>query len=261
MYVSGGLRLSERSSENIEPHYDRMNFGDIFFFSEAHQLQKVCPYNRGVTKMMFRFYTCEFLILLFAFRLKRQRELLTKTVQVSVLVPPFFLLRVFFGPFCVFESLTLKMTGRHSLFQFCPQPPCPAIPLPPLPVLSRMIAGTAVYIELTGRALQLSNVQSLDQFYQVPRGTGELHCTRYSGFFVTKNPHSPRVWSAGVSSKVGRGGSRSTTQSSLCLDQQMKQGSLSQAGSRITLLFKNNMRTIYFVSTSILAKKIMQHII
>lgn len=113
MYVSGGLRLSERSSENIEPHYDRMYFGD-FFFSEAHQLQKVCPYNRGVTKMIFCFYIFEFLILLFAFRLKRQRELLTKRVQLSLLVPPFFLSHVFFGPFCVFESLTLKMTGSRG---------------------------------------------------------------------------------------------------------------------------------------------------
>ena len=103
MYVSGGLRLSERSSENIEPHYDKMNFGDFFFFffSEAHQLQKVCPYNRGVNKMMFRFYTFEILILLFAFRLKRQRELLTTTVQLPLLVPHFFLLCVF-RPFLCF---------------------------------------------------------------------------------------------------------------------------------------------------------------
>ena len=86
----------------------------FFFFSEAHQLQKVCPYNRGVNKMMFRFYTFEILILLFAFRLKRQRELLTTTVQLPLLVPHFFLLCVFFGPFCVFESLTLKMTGSRG---------------------------------------------------------------------------------------------------------------------------------------------------
>lgn len=35
---------------------------------------------------------------------------------------------------------------------------------------------------------------------------------------VTKNPRSPKVWSAGESSRGGRGGSRSTAQSSPCLE-------------------------------------------
>lgn len=49
-------------------------------------------------------------------------------------------------------------------------------------------------------------------------GGGGSTWSRYPGLFVTKNPHSPTVWSAGASSKVGRGGSQSTAQSSLCLD-------------------------------------------
>lgn len=38
------------------------------------------------------------------------------------------------------------------------------------------------------------------------------------GMCVTKSPHSPKVWSAGESSRGGRGGSRSTARSSLCLE-------------------------------------------
>lgn len=40
---------------------------------------------------------------------------------------------------------------------------------------------------------------------------------RFHNFSVTKNPHSPTAWSADGSSRVGRGGSRSTARSSLCL--------------------------------------------
>lgn len=58
----------------------------------------------------------------------------------------------------------------------------------------------------------LLSCQSLDQLQQVPRGACKPH------FCVTKGPHSPRVWSAAASSKVDRDGSRSTSQSSLCLD-------------------------------------------
>lgn len=35
---------------------------------------------------------------------------------------------------------------------------------------------------------------------------------------VTKNPHSPKVWSAAESSRGGRGGSQSRARSSLCLE-------------------------------------------
>lgn len=54
------------------------------------------------------------------------------------------------------------------------------------------------------------------QWVRVRRGSSglrPLHCT---ALFVTKNPRSPRVLSAAASSTVGRGGSRSTSQSSLC---------------------------------------------
>lgn len=45
---------------------------------------------------------------------------------------------------------------------------------------------------------------------------------------VTKNPRSPQVWSAGESSRGGRGGSRSRAQSSLCLEGEALSQSLPQ---------------------------------
>lgn len=195
------------------------------FFSEALEPQKVKrPCNRGVTKMKFLFflYTFEFSILLFVSNSERQREL--------VWVVQLFLLFFFFFCICTVSALFVRLCnllwkrgkiGGTAWFSLSSASlSCHPIPLPTPPALSRMKAGVTVfYIELFGRALQLSNVQSSDRFVRVfPRGTGGLLCAQRPRVFVTKNPRSRGVWSAGVSSRVGRGESRSTSQSSLCLD-------------------------------------------
>lgn len=144
-----GLRLSERSSQNTEPHYDRISFNN---FSEAHQPQKVCPYNRGVTKMIFLFYTFKFLIL-FCFQTREAKRVGDQDVN-SLLVSAFssfFLSSISSALLVSLWSLLWKWGGAEAQHTFvCPQPPCPVLPLPPLPVLSRMKAGMTVYIELTG---------------------------------------------------------------------------------------------------------------
>lgn len=209
-----GLRLSDRSSQNTEPHYGRKSFSN---FSEAHQLQKspkmMSLQQRGDWNVIF-FYTFRLAFLLSNSRGKESWWPGCGQSRCFAISSCFLWRTFFFCPFCLWS---LMMGGRrHTIVLVCPQPPCPAIYLLPVPDESRY--HMTVYIELTGWALQLSDVQSLDQFSQVPCGTEGLRYTRYPGFFVTKNPHSPRVWSADVSSRVGRGGSRSTSQSSLCLD-------------------------------------------
>lgn len=139
-----GLRLSERSSQNTEPHYDYEWVSAIFL--KHASLKSVRPYNRGVTKMIFLFFTLlNFWFSFFAFKLKRQRELVTKTwtVQLSLLFPHFFffsfLMRIFFRPFLlVFDPYSEnEEEQRHGHVLLCLQPPCPAVPLPPLQDESR----------------------------------------------------------------------------------------------------------------------------
>lgn len=212
-----GLRLSERSSQNAEPHYDRMSFGD---FSEAHQPQKYVLTTEAWLKWCFFFTLLNFWFSFFVFKLRRQRELVTKTwtVRLSLLFPHFFFLLCVFLPalFVSLWSLLWKWGGAEAQAYFSLSSASlschPSSSSPGWKQVWPFILSWRV--EHYSWAMFGHRI-SFMRFLAALEGP---RCTHYPGFVVTKNPHSPRVWSAGVSSKVGRGGSRSTSQSSLCLD-------------------------------------------
>lgn len=158
------------------------------------------------------FYTFWFSFLLSN---SRGKELLTKiwTVLLSLPFAHFLHWRIFFLPFWSF-ILTLNMRRSRGTVYFSwsstslSRHPSSSSPSP-LPDESR--CGCFYWrVEHYSWAM-FSHWISFIRFLVALVG-------RYLDFFVTKNPHSPRVWSADVSSKVDRGGSRSTSQSSLCLD-------------------------------------------
>lgn len=110
--------------------------------NEAHPPQKVSLCNRGVTKMIFVFYTFE----LFAFKLKRQRE------SVTVQLPFSSFFKVFFWPFLVspWSLLWAAEEAQHHLVSSSLSCLSSFFFL----LLSQSSPGwKQVYIELTGRAL------------------------------------------------------------------------------------------------------------
>ncbi len=114
-----GLRLSERSSQNTEPHCDRMSFSD---FSETRQPQKCVRTTEVWLKWYFFFTLFNFWFSFVAFKLKRQRELVTKawTVQLSLLFPHFFAFLCIFFPalFVSLWSLLWKWGGAEAQAYF-----------------------------------------------------------------------------------------------------------------------------------------------
>lgn len=121
------------------------------------------------------------------------------------LLPVFFLrlLPIFntdiFGPFWSL-ILPLELRRSHSLL----------VPPPLLPSSPRWKQVLLLGFELMGRVMFGRSIR----FIRVLVALGGSA----AAFFVTTNPRSPTAWSADVSSRAGRGGSRSTSQSSLCLD-------------------------------------------
>ena len=80
----------------------------------------------------------------------------------------------------------------------------------PLPGFSRVKVGVTLYAEVRPVEQRLVTGLVFNRVVLALEGA----CP---GVFVTKNPRSPRVWSAAASSRGGRVGNRSTSQSSLCL--------------------------------------------
>ena len=181
--------------------------------------------------MIFPFYT--FVFFLFAFKLKRQRELVTKmwTVQLSLLFPHFLksFMRIISALFVSLWSLIWKWGGRDTAYLSMSSASLSRYPS------SSSSGWKQVWLFMLYWRVEhysWAMISHMDQIYLVPRGTGGLCFARHPGVFVTKNPHSPRVWSADVSSIVGRDGSRSTSRSSLCLDWWMRQEKLESTSKK-----------------------------
>lgn len=155
MYVSGVW-------EHLRGPVKTQNHIMAEWVSVKHSSLKVCFCNRGVMKIIYFFTHWNFFYPPFAFKLKKQRESVTKTktVQLSLLLPHFFsLMCIFFCPFCSSLILTLKMrrSGGTQHHWVGLQPPCPAChppSSPPCPLLdecrhdwSYWVGGSSTIVE------------------------------------------------------------------------------------------------------------------
>lgn len=156
----------------------------------------------------------------FRFLSKRQRKSVTKTgtVQLSLLFfPTFFLLICVFS--ALFLILSLKMRSGGTAWFRLTSATLSSLSSFLLPSQSSPGWTQAGLFLLSWRVERYS--RAMFSYWMGFIFIVGLLCTHYlcvGGFFVTKIPRIPRVWSAGVSSRAGRGGSRSTSQSPLCLD-------------------------------------------
>lgn len=182
--------------------------------SEARRLQKQCPCNKSVTKILL---VVILNIYIFIFLKTPSVVENPKGKTIYFALSGFFLIfssvSTDFSPFLLISDVHFENEEDHSCVSSSSSL-CFSSSFSPSRYMFRLSRQRPR--EQHPRSVHIFNVLFI---FTAPSWHRRAHSSDVS---VTRNLRSPRVWSVAVSSRGGRGGNRKTSQSFLCLKKEMR---------------------------------------